>query len=303
MTMQAFGGVTSPEHLEEATNIMVASALVTNYYPPATMQGIEMRTLRTGTGLDWIEPQFNQPSVYDIQLLQENDNPYRIDVDDYLQIRPSAIAVSRMILDRVATHVAPEAWMRMGVQDGQAIQNRKNIDVLRALNGSVKIVGAFGNAMNSDLISQVATEIRSMAEAAVRGQISASLHGRQIYDIRKEIVAPGVNAAGGPMSTGLARSAYLRGFEGMVDGTGIIRDDNIDISDDHGRAPVYAREACVMVNDAIMTTARFRNEKYDEGAWENITRSKYGLGLRRQRHNMEWATHVRSNCSALAAAA
>ena len=297
MTM-ATGGVTSLDNLTGALNRMVASAIVTRYYMGRVIQRVERHTLRRGTGETWIEPQFGQLEAFDITPHQMIDNPQQQRIDRVLTITPTGVAVVRVITDNVMRHLSPIAYAQMGTQMGGAMQHRRDMDGILAFNSSAKTLGSPSDAMDADKIRAVATQIRSAAKAAISGQITAALHGFQLYDIEKALTAVEGTASlpAQPMSGGLTAQIFRDGLAGMVGGAMVVNDDNIEVAGNQAAAPVFARESCVLVNDSIVTRETERVPDYGEGATRVYLRDKYGLGLRR---SDEWSVRIISDATAL----
>ena len=298
MTM-AYAGVTSVDNLTQALNRMVASAISTRYYMGRVIQRVERHTLRRGTGETWIEPQFGQLEAFDITPHQLIDNPQQQRIDRVLTVTPTGVAVVRVITDNVMRHLSPIAYAQMGTQMGGAMQHRRDIDGILAFNSAAKTLGSASDAMAADKIRAAATQIRTGAAAAISGQISAALHGFQLYDIEKSLTAvEGTSSLPAqPMGAGLTAQIFRSGIAGQVGGAMVVEDNNISIDNNQAAAPVFARESCVLVNDSIVTREPQRVPEYGEGATRVYLRDKYGLGLRR---SDEWAIRILSDATKLA---
>lgn len=289
MTMGYSGPTTlSGGRLDEGLNRMVASARTTREYKGRVSQLSEKRMLKRGTGVAWIEPQFDKLYAQDIMQDQEWYNPQQQRINRVLTIVPRAVGVMRLLLNEVSARMSPIAWEKMGVQMQEAMTRKMDIDGLIALARASITMGSYGAAFDHNKIRAASDRLTGNDDEPVMGQINCVAHRYQITDITGAFVenigqdAGGANPSRfGEVSTGLTASTFRNGFRGRVSDVMLHEDNHIDIANSRAKGFVFARESLVLVNEDIMTRDTEPRPRHGEGAQLVILRDKYQYGLRR----------------------
>ena len=295
MTMGNSGPTTlAGGNLDEGLNRMVASARTTREYKGKVSMLCEKRMLKRGTGVAWIEPQFEKLYAQDIVQDQEWYNPQQQRINRVLTIVPRAVGVMRLLLKEVSARMSPIGWEKMGVQMQEAMTRKTDVDGLIALARASKTLGTNGAAFDYNRIRAASDVMTGNDDEPVTGQINCVAHRYQITDIDSSLVSNVGDANFGQVSSGLTAMTFRNGFRGKVSDVMVYEDNHIDVSGNAARASVFAKESLVLVNEDIMTRDTEPRPRHGEGADLVILRDKYQYGLRRPDL---WTTLIRSDAT------
>ena len=280
--------------LDDGLNRMVASARTTREYKGKVSMLAEKRMLKRGTGVAWIEPQFDKLYAQDIVQDQEWYNPQQQRINRVMTIVPRAVGVMRLLLKDVSARMSPIAWEKMGVQMQEAMTRKMDVDGLIALARASKTLGSNGSAFDYNKIRAAANIMNGNTDEPVTGQISCVAHAYQITDIDSSLVSNIGGANYGEVTSGLTAQVFRNGFRGKVSDVMVYEDNHIPISGNAAKAFVFAKESLVLVNEDIMTRDTEARPRHGEGADLVILRDKYQYGLRRADL---WTTVIRSDAT------
>ena len=232
--------------LADSLPTVIDAARIVREYEGVMMRLVDKRTLAEGTGLDFNEITLAKLTAQNITENTILDNPQDI-VDTLFSITPAVSGIHMIVTDRTKRRITKAVAAEMGVLAQNAMNRKKDLDLLTVLDGATTSLGGAGTTMQSGYISAAGSRIDSNAtEAGVgEGELFSVLHGFQIKDLQDELVA-GVGTYAVPV--GLTDDIFRRGFSGTVSGSNIFSDDNITIdSSDDAKGGTFRRRAIVLV--------------------------------------------------------
>ena len=244
-------------------------------------QLVDKVTLGENNGPNWNEVNLGRLTATSITETTESTNPQQV-ADSLLTMSPTMVEVHTVILDRMERQAAKAVIGKIGGLAQNAIQRKKDIDGLVALDaGTVLSTLGAGTTLSSGMIAAQATRIRSNTTEPWDGPVVAVLHGFQVKDLFDELTA----AVGTyDISKGQTAEVFQNGFELKIANTMVVTDDNITIdSSDDAKGGTFARGkggALVLVQGKSPWIVNVRNEKLGGGANEVLHRDEYIYGER-----------------------
>ena len=148
-----------------------------------------------------------------------------------MSITPSLAVIHTVISNRVAERIAAKGFAKMGALAQNAINRKKDQDLLLVFDGAIISQPGVGTTLTSGVISAMAAQVAANTTEPWDGPTYAVLHRFQIHDIYSELTT-GVGTY--PVPEGLTRETFRSGFKGEVGGAEMYEDGNltVDSSDD-----------------------------------------------------------------------
>ena len=216
MVMQGQSGYTSLSNLQDGMNEMVASARATREYKGQISALCEKHTLRRGTGVDWIEPQFDKLYATEIGEHTILNAPQQQRIVRVLRIRPRGVAVQRIITDPTRPHMSPIAWRKMGMQMQEAMTRKMDEDGLTAFNAAAKQIGSAGSSFDWNDIRNASSQLEGNPDEPTSGQIYCVAHRYQIHNIEAELSNNAGGSNFGELTRGISAEVFRKNFMGHV---------------------------------------------------------------------------------------
>jgi hypothetical protein len=289
-------GVTSLISLRNGLPTVFAAARRTRDHKGVIPQLCERHTLKRGTGENWIEPVTGRVEAHDIAPDVRNENPQQIKIVGRLVIRPTAKAVQIMMPDDVAKRLDPKVYREMGQQGQMAVTRKQDIDGFIALNSAGTTYGSAGSSFDFNSARSGRAYGSGNAVEPAMGMYRCVAHAYQLLDIENALTTNIGAATYGETSSGMTAEIFRKGWMGNIGEVKFFEGNNIPINaNDDAYAPLFPREAAVLVMDDIMSHEIQRDPNYGEGANIVHLRSKYAFGLR---NPSVWVANILSDCSA-----
>ncbi|MDO8673047.1 MAG: hypothetical protein Q7O66_16690 [Dehalococcoidia bacterium] len=218
-------GETYTSTLNDSLNSMVAAARAVREFKGVMTNLVDKQTLKPGTGMTWNEASYDRLSASAASETDRYENPQQFS-DSNFPVTPSLTVVHTVITDMVAERIAQIGFAKMGSLAQNAIQRKKDQDILLVFDGATVSQPGAGNSLTSGVISAMAQQITSNATEPWDGPIYCVLHGYQVHDIFSEITA-GVGTY--PIPDGMTRDTFANGFQGKINNAEVYIDGNLSI--------------------------------------------------------------------------
>jgi hypothetical protein len=276
-------GNTVTDSLSDSLPTAIASARIVREQKGIMTQLVDKETLANNTGLTWNEISLAQLTAQSVTEQTELDNPQQLS-DTLFSVTPTVIGIQTLITDRVGRRLSSKSIAKFGSLAQNAMQRKKDIDGLTAVDGATTALGTAGASLVSGLIRAGKARITSnTTEPNFTGQINCVLHGFQIKDIEDEIIVPTSGAlVVGSLAGDLADKTFTDGFQGMVGGVKIHEDGNIEINatTDDAKGGIFARDALVLVQGHSPRSETRREHHIGGGASSVFMYDEYAYGER-----------------------
>jgi len=198
---------------------------------------VDKQTLDPGTGTTWNEVSYAKLTASSASDTERFENPQQFS-DTNLPIIPSLAVIHTVITDRVAERIAKVGFSKMGALAQNAIQRKKDQDLLLVFDGATVSQPGAANSLSAGVISAMSSQISSNTTEPWDGPIASCLHGFQVHDIYSELTA-GVGTY--PVPEGMTREIFQNGFAGKINRAEVYIDDNLTIdSSDDAKGGVFA---------------------------------------------------------------
>lgn len=221
-------------------------------------------TQEEGTGLNWTRTILEKLEADDITETTVNNNFQQFEAAE-ITVQPQMTQIVTKITDRFYRKQAKILSGKVGVLTGNAMARKKDRDFIALFStfSSTTSPGA-GQPLSFGHINASQSRIRSNTSEPATSIIHTVLRGEQVYDLRTEVLQ-GVGTYNIP--EGMTEDVYKRGFEGMVGGTNLWTNDNIQpFGTTDARGAVFAQEAIVWVQAMAMRTETDRDILFGGGA-------------------------------------
>lgn len=245
-------GNTTTQSLADSIPTVIASARIVREQASVMTSSVDRVTLARNTGTVWNEVQLEALTAQAVTENTELDNPQQLQ-DTLFSVTPTVIGIQTLITDRVALRISRNAFARTGVLAQNAIERKKDVDGLTAIDGATTQLGAAGSALTTGVLRAARYRISSNATepAPPTNQYIGVFHGFQIKDWEDEILTP-ISGAAQEMQLNLTSDlqvqAFRNGLRGNVGGIAIKEDGNLTIdSGDDAKGGVFHRQALVLV--------------------------------------------------------
>ncbi len=286
-------GDTTTSALTDSLPIMIASARQVREMEGVMPALVDKVTLDENTGLTWTEVSYAKLTATAVTETTVLDNPQQLS-DTPFSITPTVVGIHTVITDRVARRLSAKAYAKAGGLAQNAIQRKKDIDLLTVLDGATVSQPGAGYTLTSGVISAMVRQITSNATEAGKPPIRCVLHGYQIQDIDAELRA-GVGTYN--VSDGPTADVLRNGFRGMVGGAEVFEDGNISIdsSTDDCKGGVFTSDAIVLVQGVALKSETKRLPEKGGGATALYIYDEYAAG---ERSAGNWLKEILSDASA-----
>lgn len=253
------------------------SARVVRPYAAVMPKLVERHTLPEGTGVSWDEVSLAQLTAQNVNENTIMDNPQEI-VDTLFSVTPIMAGIHTVMTRRSQRRVSKMVTAKIGVLGQQAMETKKDKDLLLILDTATTSLGGAGTTFAAGIIAAARARIRGNSTEAAEGEIFAVLHPYQIKDVQDDLVA-GVGTY--VVDAGITEETFRRGFQGAVFGVNVFEDPNITVdSSDDAKGGVFAREALVLVQGASPVAYTKFIENRGGGADAMWMYDEYAIGER-----------------------
>jgi hypothetical protein len=273
-------GPTTTGALADSLPIIKQSARVVRPIAGVAPRLVDRRTLGTGEGLDWNEVSISQIAAQDISETTKLENHQQL-IDSLLQVRPSQVGLSVKVTDKARNRISPNVAALIGTVGQQAMNTKKDKNILAIGSSATTDLGTAGNSMASGLVA--AGSARITGNTTEQGTdmpkyvLATSFH---VKDLQDEIVS-GVGTY--PIPAGLTEETFRRGFSGTLFNAEVFIDDNITVdSADDAIAMVFGRDAIVHLEAGSPRAVTVRDESFGGGADILYMYDDYASGIRQQ---------------------
>lgn len=237
-------GVTGTSALADSLQFIIDSARVVRPYAAVMPKLVERHTLAANTGLSFDEISLSQLTATNVTENMVMDNPQEL-VDTLFSVTPIMTGIHTVITRRAQRRIATETKAKIGVLAQQAMETKKDKDLLIVLDGATTSLGGAGSTFSAGLVSAGVSRILGNTTEGADGEIFTVIHPFQLKDVQDDIVA-GIGTYTIP--AGLTEETFRRGFSGSLFGSNVFTDGNITIdASDDAKGGVFARMAMVMV--------------------------------------------------------
>ncbi len=269
------------------------SARLVREYEGVMVRLSERHDKAEGQGLDWNEVDLAALTASAVTELTNNEN-FQALSDTLISITPTFTQVVTLITDRAKARISGNVAMLIGALGQNAMQRKKDQDLLTVVQAATTDLGAAGAAMAFGEVSAAVARIQNGEgnEPSISA-IYTVLHSLGIKDIADEIQA-GVGTYAIP--AGLTTEVFRRGFSGTIANSEVFWDGNIavDASTD-AEGATFARESLVFVDGIGPRTEIERKPRKGGGADIVTMTDEYGIGERSAGNWMFSHTHDATN--------
>ena len=200
--------------------------------------------LEKNTGTAWNELTFARLTASAVSEVERVNNPQAYSASKF-SLTPTRIVMHTFISDRGKDRLNETARAKMGALPQNAIERKKDVDLLTVLDGATNSQPGAGASLTSGVIAAHATNIRGNATEGAIGPLRGVLHPFQRYDLYAELTA-GVGTY--PIGEGETAEVFKRGFTGSINEVAMFDDANITIdSSSDAKGGVFAKEGIVIV--------------------------------------------------------
>ncbi len=178
-----------------------------------------------------------------------------------------------------------------------AMQRKKDIDGLTAIDSATTTLGANGASLVSGHIRAARARITSnTTEPNFTGLISMVAHGFVIKDIEDEILDPSSGALQLQIEGGMAAKSFANGYRGPVGGVLLHEDGNISIDTAvDASGGIFAKDSLVLVEGFSPRTFTRFEPQIGGGATSMFMYDEYAYG---ERSAGNWLFRIRSDATA-----
>lgn len=289
-------GNTITDSLEDSKETIIAAARIVREQKGVMPTLVDRETLAKNTGLSWNEISLAQLTAQNVTETTILDNPQQLS-DTLFTVTPTVTGIQTLITNRVGERLSKKSVTKFGSLAQNAMQRKKDIDGLTAIDSATTTLGADGAALVSGHIRAARSRITSNAtEPNFTGLISGVFHGFVIKDIEDEILDPSSGALQLQIEGGMAAKTFANGYRGPIGGVLLHEDGNISInSGDDATWGVFAKDSLVLVEGfSPRTFTRFRPD-IGGGATEMFMYDEYAYG---ERSAGNWLFRGRSDATA-----
>lgn len=237
-------GITGTSALNDSLEFIVDNARVIRPYAAVMPKLVERHTLADNKGLSFDEVSLSQLTATNVTENTVMDNPQEL-VDTLFSVTPIMTGIHTVMTRRVQRRMTTVVKAKIGVLAQQAMETKKDKDLLIVLDGATTSLGGAGSTFSAGLVSAAVSRILGNSTEGAEGEIFTVVHPFQLKDVQDDIVA-GIGTYTIP--AGLTEETFRRGFRGSLFNSNVFTDGNItvDASDD-AKGGTFARMAMVLV--------------------------------------------------------
>ena len=300
-------GNTITDSLADSIPTMIASARIVREFAGVMPNLVDRQRLDENTGTTWNEVSMAKLSAQAVTESTELDNPQQM-TDTLFSITPTVIGVHTIITDRVALRISANAYAQTGSLAQNAIERKKDVDGLTAIDGATTSLGALAAGLDTSTISAAAYRITSNTTepAPASAPINAVFHGFQLADIDDQLVVAGIGAVssgaitetqvGSLLTSGIAAEAFQNRYRGNIAGARLFEDGNIPIiTGDDAKGGVFSQMALVLVEGRSPYVETRRMPELGGGATAIYHYDEYAYG---ERSAGNWLIEVETDAAA-----
>jgi len=293
-------GNTITDSLADSIPTMIASARIVREFAGVMPNLVDRQRLDENTGLSWNEVSMAKLTAQAVTESTELDNPQQMS-DTLFSITPTVIGVHTVITDRVALRIAAQAYAQTGGLAQNAIERKKDMDGLTAIDGASSELGGAGSGLTSGLVAAGAYQITSNTTepAPANAPINFVHHGFCLKDIDDELINAGLAVTAGegaPLTAGVAVEAYQNRYRGTIAGARIYEDGNIPIiTGDDAKGGVFSQMALVLVEGRSPYVETKRLPELGGGATALYFYDEYAYG---ERSSGNWLHEITADATA-----
>jgi hypothetical protein len=253
---------------------------------------VERRTLKKGSGADWHEVSYAKLTAMAVTETTENDNIQQVSDTDFT-ITPTMIQIATMLTDKVGRNITPNGMREIGKLGQAAIQRKKNIDGLTAIDstGSTQL-GSAGSGMTFGLVAAAVANITGNTTEPGHQPIRFVAHPFCMKDIYDQFTAP---VGTYDISNGASFRVFKEGFRGMINTAQAYEngDFTIDSADDVKNG-VFAKDGMVLVQEMSPRMETERLPRTGGGATIITHTDSYAYGIRQN----QWVHEIIADATA-----
>ena len=300
-------GNTITDSLADSIPTMIASARIVREFAGVMPNLVDRQRLDDNTGTVWNEVSMAKLTAQAVTESTELDNPQQMS-DTLFSITPTVIGVHTIITDRVALRISANAYAQTGSLAQNAIERKKDVDGLTAIDGASTVFGNAGAGLDTSDISSAAYRITSNTTepAPASAPINAVFHGFQLADIDFQLTNAGIAAVssdsisetqvGSLLTSGIAAEAFQNRYRGNIAGARLYEDGNLTIdSADDAKGGVFSQMALVLVEGRSPYVETKRMPELGGGATALYHYDEYAYG---ERSAGNWLYEVISDATA-----
>lgn len=286
-------GETYTGNLTDSLDVVVASARIVREHEGVMPPLVDTQTLSEGTGLAWKEVSFAQLTAQNVAETERLSNPQTF-TDTAFSITPTVVGIHTVLTDRVKARIDRKAYVKLGSLAQNAIQRKKDEDLLVVLDGATTSLCGQGTTLTTGHVDAAVVRITSNSTEPGNPPINVVLHGYQIRDIADEIKAGlGTYVIG----EGMTARVFQEGIRGItINGARIYEDGNITIdSSSDAKGGVFAKEGIVLVQGRSPWHKEREEPDLGGGATSVWVYDEYAAG---ERSSGNWVYELYSDATA-----
>ena len=293
-------GNTITDSLADSIPTMIASARIVREFAGVMPNLVDRQRLDENTGTIWNEVSMAKLTAQAVTESTELDNPQQME-DTLFSITPTVIGVHTVITDRVALRISANAYAQTGSLAQNAIERKKDLDGITALDGATTSLGTAGQPLNSGEIAAAAYNITSNTTepAPASAPIHAVHHGFCLKDIDDELINAGLDTTtgeGAPLTVGVAAETYQNRYRGTIAGARLYEDGNIPINSEvDAKGGVFSQMALVLVEGRSPYVETKRLPELGGGATALYHYDEYAYG---ERSSGNWLYELQNDATA-----
>jgi len=293
-------GNTVTDSLADSIPTMIASARIVREFAGVMPNLVDRQRLDENTGTVWNEVSMAKLTAQAVTESTELDNPQQME-DTLFSITPTVIGVHTVITDRVALRISANAYAQTGSLAQNAIERKKDLDGITALDGATTSLGTAGQPLNSGEIAAAAYNITSNTTepAPASAPIHAVHHGFCLKDIDDELINAGLDTTAGegaPLTVGVAAETYQNRYRGTIAGARLYEDGNIPINSEvDAKGGVFSQMALVLVEGRSPYVETKRLPELGGGATALYHYDEYAYG---ERSSGNWLYELQNDATA-----
>ena len=298
-------GNTITDSLDQSIPTMISSARIVREFAGVMPNLVDRHRLNENTGTAWNEVSMAKLTAQAVTETTELDNPQQMS-DTLLSITPSVIGVHTVLTDRVAIRISANAFAQTGSLAQNAIERKKDIDGLTAIDGASNEMGAGGAGLDTSLIAHAVYNITSNTNepAPATAPISAVFHGFQLVDIDDQLTTHAISPISGAgvsedkqgavLTSGISAEAFQNEYRGRIGGASLYEDGNITITGNNAKGGVFSQMGLILVEGRSPYVETKRLPEIGGGATALYHYDEYSYG---ERSSGNWVVEITSDAA------
>lgn len=279
--------------LDNSLPTVMASARIVREQEGDMPALVERRRLKEGTGNVWHEVSYSKLTAMAVNETTSNDNIQQLSDADF-PITPTMTQIATAITDKVGRNITKNGLREIGALGQNAMQRKKNIDGLTAIDGTGSSqLGTAGASMTFGLVAAAVANIRGNTTEPGHGPYRFVAHPFQMKDIYDQFTAP---VGTYDISEGASARVFKEGFKGMISEAQAFEngDLTIDSDSDDAKAGVFAKEGMVLVEEMSPRMETERMPRLGGGSTIITHTDSFAYGIRQN----QWVHEIISDATA-----